>query len=142
MTTPMRFALKHAVAAAVVTAAITAFSAAASIVASVVSVWVVLLPITALTEWVCVARQTRLAWQIPISTVAMGSWLLILSAAVAAMRGALIDASATFAGILFLVLLIPLGLYWWTMQSTDWIARKTASWWKGRRRAELQSTSN
>ena len=153
----MRFALKHAIAGAAVTAAIAAFSAAsyfallawavlageplggplafpfmvlASLIASVVSVCVVLLPVTAVTDWMCRKRRIRLPWQIPIATVLMGSWLVALLVATTVTRGTPIVASATFGGLAFLVLLLPLGLYWWTMQSADWIVGATVRWWE------------
>jgi hypothetical protein len=102
----MRFAVKHAIAAIVVIAGIAAFTAALyfalfaaavifdqplgspiagpltvlfAVVASIISIVVVLLPVTAVTEWTC-QRRGRVWWQIPIATAVMGMWLLVLDA--------------------------------------------------------------
>ena len=157
---PKRYVLNHAIAAGVVTIAIAAFAAAVyfallglamlfgedlggplalpfmvltAVIGIAASVWLVILPVTALTERICVKRGIRWLWQVPITTAAMGSWLLVLALAIAAIRDTPMDKAATVAGIVFLALLLPLGLYWWTMQSVDWIVGATARWWKGRK---------
>jgi hypothetical protein len=92
----IRFAAKHAVAAAVVISGIVVFSAASyfallawavlageplggplafpfmvlfAVVAGAVSVGAALLPVTAVTEWICLRRRMRLPWQITIATL-------------------------------------------------------------------------
>lgn len=156
----MRFAVKHAVAAGVVVANIMTFSATSyfallawsvlvgaplggplafpfmvllAVVASVASVGGALFPVTALTEWICLRHQIRVPWQIPIATTAMGAWLLMLAVIAAAVRGTPIESTAVPAGIAFLVLLVPLGMYWWSMQSADWILSVSTRWWSPRR---------
>ena len=163
----MRFAVKHAVAAGVVVAGVVAFSAASyfallawavlvgeplggplafpfmvlfAVVASVVSVGAALLPVAALTEWICLRRQIRLPWQIPIVTAVMGTWLLMLALIAAAVRGAPVGSTAVPTGIVFLVLLVPLGMYWWSMKSADWILGVTMRWWTSRRRSAPTSS--
>jgi hypothetical protein len=164
----MRFAVKHAIAAGVVITAMIALATASyvallvwavlvgeplggplafpfmiliAVVASVISVGAVLLPVTALTEWICVRRQIRLQWQIPIDTAVMGMWLLMLAAIGAAVRGAPIGSTAVPTGTVFLLLLVPLGMYWWSMQSADWILRVATRWWSRRRSEPTSSIS-
>lgn len=156
----MRFAVKHAVASGVVVTAVVVFAAASyfallawamlvgeplggplafpflvlfAMVASVASVGAVLLPVTALTDWICFGRHVRLLWQIPRATALMGLWLLMVAVIAAVVRGAAVGSTAVFAGIVFLVLLIPLGMYWWSVQSTDWILAIAMRWWTSRR---------
>ena len=84
-----------------------------------------------MTESVCVRRGIRLLWQIPIATAVMGVWLLLLAVITAVLRGDPVGSAAALAGIVFLVLLVPLGLYWWPAQSADWVVGMTARWWLG-----------
>lgn len=144
----MRFAVKHAVAAAVVIAGITAFSAASyfallvwavlvgepmggplafpfmvlfAVVVSTISVGAALFPVTALTEWICRRRRLGWPWQIPIATAVMGAGLLMVAVVAAAVRGGSLGSTLAPAGIAFLLLLAPLGMYWWSVRSADWI---------------------
>jgi hypothetical protein len=151
----VRFAVKHAVAAAIVITGIAGFTAALYfalfaaavifdqpigspvagplmvvfvVIASLISVVAILLPVTAFTEWISQRRGLRVWWQIPIATIVMWMWVLVLALATAALRGAPIGSTAVAAGIAFLVLLIPLGIYWWSMRSADWILGMMTSW--------------
>jgi hypothetical protein len=153
----MRFAIKHAVASAVVvggTMALTAasyfalfawavvageplggplafpFMVLASLLASVVAAVFILLPTTALTEWICLNRGFRLALQIPVATVCMGTYVFTASLAFALVRGVALASAASAAAVLFGLLLVPLGAYWWSMQSADWVARAVNRWWQ------------
>lgn len=164
----MRFAVKHAVGAAAVIVGITAFSAASyfallawavlmgeplggplafpfmvlfAVVASIVCVGAALLPVTALTEWICRRWQLRLAWQIPIATAVMATGLLMFAMIGATVRGESLNSAAVLAGIVFLLLLAPLGMYWWSMQSADWIVGATLRYWNRRRRSPAPSPS-
>ena len=151
----MRFAVKHAVAAGIVIAGIAGFTAASyfallawavlmgeplggplafpfavlfAVVASVVAIGAVLLPVTAFAEWICQRRGVRVWWQIPVATAVMGIWLLTMAVMTAALRAASVGSTAVPAGIVFLILLVPLGIYWWSMQSADWILRVVSAW--------------
>ena len=151
----MRLAVKHAVAATVVGASIIAVTAASyfalfawavmlgeplggplafpfmivlAVAASTISIVAVLFPATVLTDWICAGRQIRLPWQIPIAAAVMGAWLLTLTMIAGAARGDMVGSTAVSTGIVFLLLLVPLGLYWWSMQTADWILGATMRW--------------
>ncbi|CAN5803226.1 hypothetical protein BH18ACI5_BH18ACI5_05630 [soil metagenome] len=81
----------------------------------------------------------RLLWQIPIVTAVMGTWLLVLAVMTAVLRGAPVGSAALPAGIVFLVLLVPLGLYWWSAQSSDWVLGIAARRWMSRHAGNRQS---
>lgn len=94
-----------------------------ALVTSGLAVALVLLPTTALSEWIC--RKYRLPWavQIPAATAFLGLHLLLLSLLIGALRGTP-GASVTLqAGVLFGLLLVPLGAYWWTVQAVGWLIR-------------------
>ena len=143
----MRFAVKHAVAAGIVLMGSIAVSAASYFAlltwavladqplggplafpfllllaagASLAAIVVALFPVTALTEWKCRGRNLRIVWQIPIAIAVMGTWALLL-AAIASVSRASLASTATVAGVVFLLLLVPLGIYWWSLQCADWI---------------------
>jgi hypothetical protein len=153
----MRFAIKHAVASAVVisvTMALTAasyialfvwavvageplggplafpFMVLSALLASVLAAVFVLLPTTVLTEWICRKRGFRVVLQIPIATVCMGIYVFTASLLVALLRGAAPSSAALAAAIVFGLLLVPLGAYWWSMQSADWLSRQLTRWWQ------------
>lgn len=146
----MRFAVKHAVATGVVVGGIVAFTAASyfallawavlvgeplggplafpfmvlfALVASVVSVGLILLPATAVAERISVRRQLRVAFQIPIATALAGVFLLFAALVISVLRGVSWGSAAAAAGVMFALLLVPLGVYWWSMQSADWLLR-------------------
>lgn len=152
----MRFVLKHAVATGVVVAGIAAFTTVSyfallawavlageplggplafpfmvlfALVASVVSVGAVLLPATAVTEWICVRNKLRLVFQIPMATGLVGLLLLLGAAGISVLGGMPLGSAALAAGVVFVVLLVPLGAYWWSLQSADWLVRMATSWW-------------
>jgi hypothetical protein len=140
-----RFALKHTIAAGVVIAGMAVCAAVAfivgvvmlaahdsattfpssvpfALVAGVMSVVLVLAPITIASELFCERARLRLWWQIPLSFVLLcgvGAGL----AAVAMSAGATSTAAARAAGIATASLMIPLGVYWWALQSADWLLR-------------------
>ena len=151
-----RFAIKHAVATGVVIAGIVGVTAASyfallawavlageplggplafpflvlfALVASVVAAGLILFPATALTEWICVKNKFRLALQIPIATAFVAGYLLLAAVIAAVVRDVSLASAATAAGVVFLLLLVPLGVYWWAMQSADWLLRIAASAW-------------
>ena len=151
----MRFAVKHAVATGIVVTGVAAFTAALycalfaaavifdqplgspvagpfavlfAVIATTVSIAVVLLPVTAFTEWICQTRGIRVWWQIPIATALLGLWLLVVGVTIGVGRGTPLASTAGPVGIAFLLLLAPLGLYWWSMQSAGWILGIMTSW--------------
>jgi hypothetical protein len=165
----MRFAVKHAVATAVVVGGIVAFTAASyfallawavlvgdplggplafpfmvlfALFASVVSVGLILLPATALAEWVAVKKQLRMAFQIPIATALAGVQLLFAALVISVLGGMPWSSAAAAAGVIFALLLVPLGVYWWSMQSADWLLRAATRWWRpGKASAAAQNPS-
>jgi hypothetical protein len=153
-----RFAVKHAVASAVVIAGIVAFTAASflalfawavaageplggpmafpfmvllALAASAVVVAILLLT-TALAEWICARCRWGLFAQIPAGTAILG--IALLPAAFL-----LFDASLLAAAGMWALLLPALGVYWWSMQSVDWLLRlcsrllhACSRWWAAR----------
>jgi hypothetical protein len=155
----IRFAAKHAVAAAVVVGGITILTATSyfalliwaaltgqplggplafpflvlfALAASVVCVAVILLPTTALTEWMCLKRDLRVAIQIPLSVACLGAYVLVGALLMALLSEGSLAIATKNAAIVFVMLLVPLGAYWWSMQSTDWILGWALAWWSGR----------
>lgn len=149
-----RFALKHAVAAGVVVGGVTALSAASyfallllavvadegiggplafpfmvlsGMAASVLAVGLVLMPTTALAEWITFRRRLHVVWQIPIAVALTGAAVLSTAAAVSVMRGVAPGTTAGAATVGFVSLLVPLGAYWWSMQSADWLIGRIKS---------------
>ena len=113
-TNTMRFAAKHAVATSVVVGGIVAFSAASylallawavlvgeplggplafpfmvllALVASVVTVGLVLLPATAVAEWIALKKQLRTVLQIPIATLLAAVCLIFEALVISVLRG-------------------------------------------------------
>jgi hypothetical protein len=84
---------------------------------------VLLLPATALAEWVARRRGFPVLAQIPVSVGILALLCLAVVGLVSAggFQPTLRGASIGF-GTLFLALLLPLGLYWWTAQSIPLLA--------------------
>jgi len=141
-----RFALKHTIAAATVIAGMVVCAAVSFVVGvlmiaardgdtttfpstilfglltAVASVVLVLMPITSATELLCQRARLRLWWQIPLSLAmlaAVGAGL----AAVSITSGATLPTSVRIASLVSAALVIPLAVYWWALQSTDWVLR-------------------
>ena len=141
-----RFALKHAVAAAIVIAGMMVCAAVAFVVgvvmisardgdvttlpstilfgllAAVASVVLVLMPITSATELLCQRARLHLWWQIPLSLAllaAVGAGLAVVSMT----SGAPLATAVRVASIASASLVVPLAVYWWALQSTDWALR-------------------
>jgi hypothetical protein len=87
-------------------------------VAATVASLVLLLPSTALAEWIARRRRLPILAQIPISV-----GILALLCFVLVCIAASVDAAPSFQGVsvgfgvLFIAHLLPLGLYWWMAQS-------------------------
>jgi hypothetical protein len=143
----MRFAFKHAVATIVLTAASVALTVVSyfgflawaavagqgiggplalpfvillALLAALACVMGALLPVTALADVITsrVFHWHRLA-QIPVSGSLLLAYVVGLGIVVGLACGATIERAATAAIPLAVVLLVPLGLYWWCLQSTD-----------------------
>ena len=142
----VRFATRHAVAAIVVTAGIVGFTGAGYLVlllssilssgdtggpfalpffiifallGSLASVLFVLLPSTAVTEWICRKRRYHPIAQIPVSVIFMVSVVAGLSVLIAMKRGVSMSDVLPVDAIVCGVLLIPHCAYWWSIQSTE-----------------------
>jgi hypothetical protein len=88
------------------------------LVAATAACLLLLLPATALAEWFARRRGFPVLAQIPISVV-MLALLCLIAVGIASSVGSkptLHGVSIGF-GILFSALLLPLGLYWWVVQS-------------------------
>ena len=144
----IRFAVKHAVATAVVVTGIVSFTAATygalllwailaglplggplafpfmvlfALVATVGVVLFVLLPSTVATEWLRHRLQFPLLVEIPMATLLMVALVLGLTSAIAWLSGSFVEGATVAAAIGAGVLLVPLGAYWWALQSTGWV---------------------
>jgi hypothetical protein len=86
--------------------------------ASTVTGLVLLLPSTATAEWFARRRGFPILAQIPLSVAALAVLCLVVVGIASAVRAqpTLYGVSVGF-GVLFLALLVPLGLYWWALQS-------------------------
>ena len=158
----VRFAVKHAVATGVVVGGILTFTAASyfallawavlvgeplggplafpfmglfALVASVLSAVLIILPATVAAEWISVKRQLSVAIQIPIATALAGVFLLFVAIVISVLGGTSVVSAAGAAGFVFALLLVPLGVYWWAMQSADWLLRSATDWFRPARRS-------
>jgi hypothetical protein len=111
-----------------------------ALVASIATAALILFPATALAEWICARREMALGWQIPIAVACMAACVAAATMAMFLLRGTSLQSAAAAAGMLFVVLLIPLGVYWWSMQSTDWLLRHGERWWQHFRAAANSAT--
>jgi hypothetical protein len=81
-----------------------------------------LLPSTVLAEWFARRRGFPILAQIPLSLVAMGL-LCLLTVAIPSVfsPGSTFQSVLLGFGFLYLVLLVPLGFYWWVAQSVPMV---------------------
>jgi len=87
-------------------------------VATTAASLILLFPSTALAEWFARRRGFPILAQIPFSLVALALLCLVVVSVASAVGSppTLHGVSVGF-GVLFLALLVPLGLYWWAVQS-------------------------
>lgn len=104
----------------------------AVLVASSLLVATTLLPATALAEVVSRRNGWSTFGQIPLSVGFCLLLALLLSSVVGVVRDQAFDveALATGASIYFLTCLIPLGIYWWLVQSGPLLLKATRWLWK------------
>jgi hypothetical protein len=101
-----------------------------ALLGSLASICLVLMPITALGHWLCTSARPRpVIVQIPMTT-----GLLIIELLIIALVSGLIGdyGMSTSLGLGFgaaLILLVPLGAYWWTLQITDWLISMISTCW-------------
>jgi hypothetical protein len=87
-------------------------------VATTAASLVLLLPATALAEWFTRRRGFPILAQIPVSVGFLALLcLVVIGIASAVGSPPTLDGVSVGFGILFLALLVPLGLYWWTAHS-------------------------
>jgi hypothetical protein len=110
------------------------FMMLAALVASVLSVGLILLPATAVAEWIAVKKQLRMLVQILIAVGLTGVFLLIAMLGLALMGEMSWGSAAASAGVMFAMLSLPLALYWWSVQSADWLLRGATGWFDSRLR--------
>lgn len=94
----------------------------ASFVASAICTLAFLAPSTAFAEWACGSGvPRRVALQIPTACAAMFVELLTVCAIFAAVAPTGSNSTGCLAGaaLLFAILAVPLGVYWWTLKSAD-----------------------
>ena len=144
----LRFITKHAVAAAVVIGGLTAFAAVLyfilllvaivtnqplggplalpflvllGLLAGTVGVLFVLFPVAVLSDICARALQWPRLAQIPLSVLLLLVYAMTATGMTVALAESPVWVAARAAFIGAVVLLIPLGTYWWAMQSVDWI---------------------
>jgi hypothetical protein len=103
-----------------------------ALVAGVAAVGFVLFPVTALAEWIFTRYRLPWAVQLPLATAFLSAYVVSISPWVAVSRGVPLSAAPVWAGLAFVLLLIPLGIYWWTAQSVLWVAGLGATLWNRR----------
>ena len=161
----VRFAVKHAVATGVVVGGVVAFTAASyfallawavlageslggplafpfmvlfALIASLVSVGFILLPATAVAEWIAARKRLRVASQIPIAIALAVVFIVAAALVISVLREMSWGSAAAAAGWMFALLLVPLGVYWWSMQSADWLLRAATGWLRRVRASEIK----
>jgi hypothetical protein len=79
-------------------------------------------PVTALSEVICRrVRGSRVALQIPVATLLLFLEVTSVGLLIALLKEQPIMSGITTGAIVGVVLLIPLGIYWWSLQVTDWL---------------------
>jgi hypothetical protein len=96
------------------------------LVVALASVLLVLLPVTAGTEWLCDKRRIHLALQVPIAAVLLMAYVLAAAMAIAVFRGTSIATATRVALGISAALSVPLLVYWLALQSTGWLIRVLA----------------
>lgn len=88
-----------------------------SLMLSVLYSVLILLPVTMLTEWICRIRMGWPWWyQIPISFVGMIFALFAVQLVIALASGNPVGGAVGLTALLTVLLAVPLGLYWWSLQ--------------------------
>jgi hypothetical protein len=100
-----------------------------ALVASTVLALLVLLPTTALTEWICKKRRVHRIVQVPIATLVLAAYVLAGAVGIALLAKSSLGRATTLAGIAIGVLLVPLAAYWWSLQSTEWLIHAGIRLW-------------
>jgi hypothetical protein len=106
-----------------------------SVVGCAAAVAVVLWPVTTATEAVCGRRGWVVLVQIPVSTLLMIAEVLVLGALIAAIRHEPFADWLTYSLIAAASLLIPLGVYWWTLQAAHAVFAMCSALWRRARAA-------
>jgi hypothetical protein len=98
--------------------------------AGVASVPLVLLPATVLAAAICTRAGLRVWWQVPAGAaiILAGATVVALLSAVTGVSSASAPSAVGGAAITTAVLLLPLGVYWCALQSTDWLLSTAARW--------------
>jgi putative effector of murein hydrolase LrgA (UPF0299 family) len=79
------------------------------------------------------------ALQIPIATAFAGVRLLFAALVISVSGGTSLASAAGAAGVVFALLLVPLGVYWWATQCTDWLLRSATGWFRPARGSAAQN---
>lgn len=97
------------------------FMMVAALVASTLAILAGLLPATVLAHYIC---RRRLRWpllaEIPVSTVLTAGAAVGAAVVVGRLVGVPAATSVWQGVILALILLVPLGVYWWVLQLSSW----------------------
>ncbi len=88
-----------------------------SLVGGCVSILVVLFPATLLSHFICRSLRWAFVVEIPIATVISIAICVAVGGMVGALAGT-VEQGIRIALVWELVLLVPLGLYWWSLQGT------------------------
>jgi len=102
-----------------------------ALVLSIAAVLAVLWPVTSLTEAMCRGlgyRQTLL--QIPIAALLLFVEVASITLLIALVRHQPADRSVVSALTAGVVLLVPLGIYWWSLQAANWLIGICGALWR------------
>jgi hypothetical protein len=98
------------------------FMLAAAVVLSAIAAVAVLWPVTAVSEVACRRAHCSLTvLQIPVATLLLFFEVASAGLLVALLKGQPATSGITTGAIVGLILLLPLGIYWWSLQISDWL---------------------
>ena len=105
------------------------FMMLAALVGSCIAVLTVLLPSTLLSYLICRAFKWPKLVEIPVATVVS----VVISLALGAITGlfySTVKQGVQQGLVLDLILLVPLGIYWWSLQGTSWLIQLSKCFWR------------
>jgi len=101
-----------------------------ALLGSLLSIGFVLFPITLFSHWLCASILEKPTFvQIPVATGLLIIELLVIALVCALTGDHEISTSLLLGFCAALILLVPLGAYWWTLQITDWIIANLSLIW-------------
>jgi hypothetical protein len=93
-------------------------------------VLLVFFPATVTAEWLCRRRTWPRLGQIPAVAFLAAAIVLIEVMTIAWVDGASLARGARASAVIFAALLIPLGIYWWSLQAVDVVINAVVRRWR------------